>query len=36
LSIFRVNDDGTLKFVRTYDVGPAHKIHYWSGMIGPA
>jgi hypothetical protein len=33
LSVLRVGSDGTLDFVRTYEVGPAHKIHYWSGMV---
>ena len=36
LSVLRVSDDGKLEYVRTYDVGPADKIHYWSGMIGLA
>lgn len=34
LSVSRVGSDGKLQFVRTYDVGPADKIHYWTGMVG--
>lgn len=33
LSVSRVGSDGKLELVRTYGVGPAHKIHYWSGML---
>jgi hypothetical protein len=34
LSLFRVGDDGTLQFVRTYDVGAAGRTHYWMGIVG--
>ncbi len=33
LSVFRIRDDGTLDFVRTYDVETGGKVHYWAGMV---
>jgi 6-phosphogluconolactonase len=34
LSVFRVGDDGTLDFVRTYDVETGGKFQWWMGMVG--
>jgi hypothetical protein len=34
MTVFRIAVDGKLEFVRKYDVGPANKIHYWTGMVG--
>lgn len=34
LSVFRIASDGTLEFVRKYDVDTAAGIHYWVGMMG--
>jgi 6-phosphogluconolactonase len=34
LSVFRIGGDGTLEFVRKYDVDTGGKIHYWMGMMG--
>ena len=34
LSVFRVADDGTLTFVRTYDVETGERTHYWMGIVG--
>lgn len=34
LSVFRVGGDGTLDFVRTYDVDAAGKTHYWMTVVG--
>jgi 6-phosphogluconolactonase len=34
LSVFRVGDDGTLDFVRTYDVETSGKFQWWMGMVG--
>jgi 6-phosphogluconolactonase len=34
LSVLRIGDDGTLAFVRKYDVETNGKIHYWMGMFG--
>jgi 6-phosphogluconolactonase (cycloisomerase 2 family) len=34
LSVFRVGDDGTLGFVRTYDVETNGKFQWWMGMVG--
>jgi hypothetical protein len=34
LSVFRVADDGTLQFVRTYDVETGERTHYWMGIVG--
>jgi 6-phosphogluconolactonase (cycloisomerase 2 family) len=37
LSVFRVADDGTLSFVRTYDVETgAGRTQYWMGIVGLA
>ena len=34
LSVFRVGDDGTLDFVRKYDVETNGKFQWWMGMVG--
>lgn len=34
LSVFRVGNDGTLDFVRTYDVETGGKFQWWMGMVG--
>lgn len=34
LSVFRVGSDGTLDFVRTYDVETGGKFQWWMGMVG--
>jgi 6-phosphogluconolactonase len=34
LSVFRVGDDGTLDFVRKYDVETSGKFQWWMGMVG--
>ena len=36
LSVFRIADDGTLQFVRTYDVDLGGKFQWWSGLVGLA
>jgi 6-phosphogluconolactonase (cycloisomerase 2 family) len=36
LTVFRVAADGTLSYVRTYDVEANGKTHYWMGMVGRA
>ena len=33
LSVFRIGGDGTLDFVRKYDVPTHGKVHYWIGMV---
>ena len=33
LSVFRIGSDGTLGFVRKYDVDPRDKIMFWMGMV---
>lgn len=33
LSVFRIAGDGTLEFVRKYDVPTDGKVHYWMNMI---
>lgn len=36
LSVFRIADDGTLKFVHKYDVdGAETEMHYWMGIVSP-
>ena len=34
LSVFRVGDDGTLDFGRTYNVETSGKFQWWIGMVG--
>ena len=34
MSVFRVRDDGTLDYVRTYDVDAEGRTHYWMGIVG--
>jgi 6-phosphogluconolactonase (cycloisomerase 2 family) len=34
LTVFRIADDGTLQFVRKYDVELAGKFQWWSGLVG--
>jgi len=34
LSVFRIGDDGTLRFVRKYDVDLGGKFQWWSGFVG--
>lgn len=34
MSLFRVARDGTLEFVRTYDVDAAGRTQYWMGIVG--
>jgi hypothetical protein len=34
LSVFRAGGDGTLDFVRTYDVDAAGRTHYWMTIVG--
>jgi len=34
LAVFRIGEDGTLDFVRKYDVGTAGKYQFWMGIIG--
>jgi 6-phosphogluconolactonase len=34
LSLFRVGSDGTLEFMRKYDVDTNGKVQWWMGMIG--
>ena len=34
LSVFRIEDDGTLRFVRKYDVDLGGKFQWWSGFVG--
>ena len=34
LSVFAVGDDGTLDFVRKYDVETNGKFQWWMGMVG--
>ena len=39
LSVFRIDDDGKLSFVRKYDVDVGERILFWMGMVvlpGPA
>jgi 6-phosphogluconolactonase len=36
LTVFRVGADGTLDYVRTYDVEAGGKTHYWMGIVGRA
>lgn len=36
LSVFRVSADGTLSFVRKYDVETNGRTHYWMGILGLA
>lgn len=36
LTVFRVGTDGTLDYVRTYDVEANGKTHYWMGIVGRA
>ena len=33
LTVFRIGSDGTLTFVRTYDVDVGSKTQFWSGMV---
>ena len=33
LSVFRIGDDGTLTFARTYDVEVDDKLMFWMGMV---
>lgn len=34
LTVLRVAEDGTLHYVRTYDVESGERTHYWMGIIG--
>jgi hypothetical protein len=34
LTVFRVAADGTLEFVRKYDVDAAGRTQYWMGIVG--
>jgi len=34
LTVFRIADDGTLRFVRKYDVELGGKFQWWSGFVG--
>ena len=34
LSVFRVGNDGTLDFERTYDVETSGMFQWWMGMVG--
>jgi 6-phosphogluconolactonase (cycloisomerase 2 family) len=34
LTVFRIGDDGTLTFVRKYDVDLGGKFQWWSGFVG--
>ena len=34
LSVFRIADDGTLQFIRKYDVDLGGKFQWWSGLVG--
>jgi 6-phosphogluconolactonase (cycloisomerase 2 family) len=36
LSVFRVADDGTLQYARTYDVETGGGTQYWMGVVGSA
>jgi 6-phosphogluconolactonase len=36
LSVFRIGDDGALRFVRKYDVELGGKFQWWSGFVGLA
>ena len=33
LTVFRINDDGTLKFARKYDVELNGKFQWWTGFV---
>jgi hypothetical protein len=34
LSVFRIADDGTLSFLRKYDVDVGTQQLFWTGMVG--
>jgi hypothetical protein len=36
LSVFRIGGDGTLAFVRKYDVDLGGNLLFWMGMVPPA